>query len=136
MWRHRVLAVAVVPLGVIGGVLALSVRGMHVERGAAAGFYFVWGLAIVQAWIVASGIARAGILSGDIRTACSQGAQGKFKAVLLMGVSALVSVMPMHLAEPSPGRTPSLPQSIIGGVVFSTAGALIVLPVLILWMSK
>ena len=49
--------VTVMPLGFSGSVFTLFVRGMPLERGAAAGFCLVAVLALVQAWMVASGIA-------------------------------------------------------------------------------
>ena len=59
MWQRMAFAITVVPLGLGGGVLALFIRGMHAEQGAATGFCFVSVLAIAQAWMVASGIGTA-----------------------------------------------------------------------------
>ena len=59
MWQRLAFAITVVLLGFSGGVFALFVRGMHAGPGAAAGFCFVSALAIVQAWMVASEIAKA-----------------------------------------------------------------------------
>jgi Cu/Ag efflux pump CusA len=80
----------VVLLGFSGGVLALFVRGMHAERGAVAGFCFVSALAVVQAWLVASEIAKARRLCGNIRNACYRGAHAKFRVVSLVGLCAIV----------------------------------------------
>src|SRR5580704_6304702 len=74
MWQRMAFAITVVLLGFSGGVLALFVRGMHGELGAAAGFWFVSALAMVQAWMVASGIAKARRLCSDVRDACYRGA--------------------------------------------------------------
>src|ERR1022692_2494672 len=103
MWRRMAFAITVVLLGFSGGVLALFVRGMHAERGAAAGFCFVSVLAIVQAWMVASEIAKVRRLYGNIRNACYRGAQAKFRAVSLAGLCAIVGVLPMALIGASSG---------------------------------
>ena len=59
VWQRMAFAITGVPLGLGGGVLPLFFRGMHAEQGAATGFCFVSALAIAQAWMVASGIAKA-----------------------------------------------------------------------------
>jgi len=70
MWQRMALVITDVLLGVSGGVIALFVRGMHAQRGAVPGFCVVSALAVVQASMVASEIAKACRLSGDIRNAC------------------------------------------------------------------
>jgi len=82
MWQRMAFVITVVLLGVSGGIIALFVRGIGAERGAIAGFSVVSAVAVVQSWMVASEIARARRLSGDIRNACYRGAQAKFRAVL------------------------------------------------------
>jgi multidrug efflux pump subunit AcrB len=123
--------ITVVLLGLSGSVLALFVRGMHAERGAVAGFCFVSALAVVQAWMVASEIAKARRLYGHIRNACYRGAQAKFRAVSLVGLCAIVGVLPLALIGADSGAQGRFATVILGGVVFSTIAALTVLPVLI-----
>jgi Cu/Ag efflux pump CusA len=131
VWQRVAFAITVVLLGFGGGVFALFVRGMHAERDAAAGFCFVSALAILQAWMVASEIAKARRLYGNIRNACHRGAQAKFRAVSLVGLCAIVSVLPMALIGASSEAQDRFATVILGGVVFSTVAALTVLPVLI-----
>ena len=131
MWQRMAFAITVVLLGFSGGVLALFVRGMQAERGATAGFCFVSGLAMVQAWMVASGIAKARRLRSNVRDACYRGAQAKFRAVFLVGLCAVVGVLPMILIGESSGTQARFATVMLGGVVFSTTAALTVLPVLI-----
>lgn len=131
MWQRMAFVITVVLLGISGGVVALFVRGIHAERGAAAGFCVVSALAVVQSWMVASEIAKARRLSGDIRNACYRGAQAKFRAVFLVGLCAIVGVLPMASIganSAAPGRFATVMS---GGVGFSTIAALTVLPVLI-----
>jgi Cu/Ag efflux pump CusA len=131
MWQRTVFAITVVLLGFSGGVLALFVRGMRAERGAIAGFCFVSVPAVVQAWMVASEIAKARRLCGNIRNACSRGAQAKFRDVSLVGLCAIVTVLPLALIGASSGAPGRFATVMLGGVVFSTIAALTVLPVLI-----
>jgi Cu/Ag efflux pump CusA len=136
MWRRLTLAMTVVPVAVGGGALALFVRGMHAERGAAAGFSFLCGAAIAQAWIVASGIAKARGHCTSVRDACSTGALAKFRAVFLIGLCAAVGVLPMAFLSAHSGAQARFATVMLGGVVFSTAAALTVLPVVIAWVAK
>jgi cobalt-zinc-cadmium resistance protein CzcA len=136
MWQHRVLAIAVVPLGIVGGVIALSIRGMPLTGAAAAAFCLVCGLALVQSWIVTAGIVRATRIFTDVRTACLQGAQTKFKPVFLIGVCVLVGSMPMAFIGAHSGAQAQFATVAVGGVLFSTAGALIAVPVLIAWIGR
>ena len=123
--------ITVVLLGFSGGVLALLICDMHAERGAIAGFCFVSALAVVQAWMVASEIAKARGLYGNIRNACYRGAQAKFRDVSLVGLCAIVTVLPLALIGASSGAPGRFATVMLGGVVFSTIAALTVLPVLI-----
>jgi cobalt-zinc-cadmium resistance protein CzcA len=131
MWQRMAFVISVVLLGFSGGVLALFVRGMHAGRGAVAGFCFVSVLAVVQAWLVASEIARARRLCGNIRNACYRGAQAKFRAVCLVGLCAIVGVLPLALIGERSEAQGRFATVMLGGVVFSTIAALTVLPVVI-----
>ena len=131
MWQRIAFAITVVLLGFSGGILALFVRGMHAERGAVAGFCSVSALAIVQSWMVASEIATVRELYGNIRNACYRGAQAKFRAVSLVGLCAIVGVLPLALIGAGSGAQGRFATVMLGGVVFSTIAALTVMPVLI-----
>jgi len=131
MWQRMAFVITDVLLGFSGGVLALFVRGMHAGRGVVAGFCFVSALAGVQGWLVASEIAKARRLCGNIRNACYRGAQAKFRAVSLVGLCAVVAVLPMAWMGANSGAQARFATVTLGGVVFSTIAALTVMPVLI-----
>jgi len=136
MWQRVAFVITVVLLGVSGGIIALFVRGIGAERGAIAGFCVVSAVAVVQSWMVASEIARARRLSGDIRNACYRGAQAKFRAVSLVGLCAIATVLPMAFMEANLGAPSRFATVLLGGVVFSTIAALTVLPVVIARISE
>ena len=131
MWQRMAFVMSVVLLGFSGGVLALFVRGMHAGRGAVAGFCFVSALAVVQAWLVASEIAKGRRLCGNIRNACYRGAEAKVRTVSLVGLCAIVGVLPLALIGESSGAQGRFATVMLGGVAFSTIVALTVLPVVI-----
>jgi cobalt-zinc-cadmium resistance protein CzcA len=136
MLQRMVFAIAVVALGLSGGIVALFVRGMHAEASATLDFCLVCALAIVQAWMVASGIAQARRLHGDLRNSCFRGAQAKCGGVLLVGVCAVVGVLPMALIGASSGAPARFATIMLGGAVFSTTAALTLVPVLIVRMGE
>jgi cobalt-zinc-cadmium resistance protein CzcA len=111
MWQRMAFVITVVLLGVSGGIIALFVRGIHAERGAVAGFCVVSALAVVQSWMVASEIARARRLSGDMRNACYRGAQAKFRAVSLVGLCAIATVLPLAFMGANLGHQVDSPPS-------------------------
>jgi cobalt-zinc-cadmium resistance protein CzcA len=136
MWQRTAFVITVVLLGFSGGVLALFVRGMQAEWGAAAGFCFVSAVAVVQAWMVAAEIAKARRLCGNIRNACYRGAQAKFRAVSLVGLCAIVAVLPLALIGANSGAQGRFATVLLGGVGFSTIAVLTVLPALIGWIAE
>lgn len=136
MWQRVAFAMTVVPLAIGGGVLALFVRGMHAEQGAAEGFCLVSALAIVQAFMVTSGIAKARRLHSNIRNACFRGTQAKFRDVVLVGLCPLVGVLAMALIRSNSVAQLRFATVMLGGMTFSTAAALSLLPVLISRMKK
>jgi multidrug efflux pump subunit AcrB len=135
MWQRMAFVMSVVLLGFAGGALALVVRGTHAGQGTVAGFCFVSALAGVQAWLVASEIAKARTLCGNIRNACYRGAQAKFRAVSLVGMCAIVGVLPLAFGESS-GAQGRFATVMFGGVLFSTIAALTVLPVVIAQLAE
>src|ERR1700683_1145635 len=136
MWQRMAFVIMVSLLGVSGGIIALFVRGIHAERGAAAGFCVVSVLAVVQSWMVASEIARARRVSSDMRNACYRGAQAKFRAVSLVGLCASATVLPLAFTGANLGAPGRFATVMLGGVVFSTVAALTVLPVVIARISE
>jgi multidrug efflux pump subunit AcrB len=131
MWQRMGFVMSVVLLGFGGGVFALFVRGMHAGQGTVAGFCLVSALPGVQAWLVAPEIAKARRLCGNIRNACYRGAQANFRAVSLVGLCAIVGVLPLALIGASSGPRGRFATVMLGDVVFSTIAALTVLPVVI-----
>jgi Cu/Ag efflux pump CusA len=85
MWQRVAFAMTVVPLAIGEGVLALFLRGMRAERGAAVGFCLVCTLAIVQAYLVASGIAKAHRLDSNLRSACFKEPKRNFEMSFSLG---------------------------------------------------
>jgi hypothetical protein len=123
MWRRIDGGVAVVTLG-----LGLFIRGLRAECGTGAGLCFVSALATVQAWMVASGIAKALILDNNIRNACFVGARARFGYVFLLGACAIVSILPMAFIGVSHTPSARFATFVLGGTAFSGVAALIVRP--------
>ncbi len=136
MWQCLAVAMTVVPLAIGGGVLALFVRGMRAEQGAAVGFCLASTLAIVQAHMVASGIAKAHRLDSNVRSACFKGTQAKFREVFLLGLCVCVGVLPMAFIRSNSVAPLCFATVTLGGMAFSTAAALTVLPVLVARLKK
>jgi Cu/Ag efflux pump CusA len=94
-------------------------------------FCLVSALAIVQAFMVASGIAKARKLHSNVRNACFRGTQAKFRDVFLVGLCVFVIVLPTALIGASSGAPARFATVMLGGMVLSTAAAVTLLPDLI-----
>lgn len=81
--------------------------------------------------MVANGIAESRGLNSNVRNACFRGTQAKFRDVLLIRLCAFVIVLPTALIGSSSGAPARFATVILGGMVFSIAAGLTVLPVLI-----
>ena len=131
MWQRVAFVITVVLLGFSGGVLALFVRGMHAERGAVAGFCFVSALAIVQAWMVASEIAKARSCPVIFEMHVIEELKRNFELFPSLDCVQSLGVLPLALIGANSGAQGRFATVMLGGVVFSTIAALTVMPVLI-----
>jgi heavy metal efflux system protein len=129
MWQRTAFVITVVLLGVSGGIIALSVRSIPAKRGAVAGFCAVSALAVVQSWMVASEIAKASRLSGDIQNACYRWRKRNFE-LFPLSLWAIAGVVPLAFMGTHSGAPGRFATVMLGGVVFSTIAVLTVLPVL------
>ena len=120
-----------VPFALVGGVLALLVRGMPFSISAAVGFIALSGVSVLGDMVLVSRVrqllARGLPLLEAIRTA----ALGRLRPVLMTAAVAALGFVPMAL-NTGVGAEVQRPLAtvVIGGVLSSTLLTLLVLPVL------
>lgn len=126
-----------VPFALIGGVVALWVRGMYLSVPASIGFIALFGVAVLNGLVLISSInmliAQGLIPKAAIRQACEL----RLRPVLMTAMVAALGFLPMAVST-GPGAEVQKPLAtvVIGGIITSTLLTLLVLPVLYSWLAK
>ncbi|WP_046654554.1 efflux RND transporter permease subunit, partial [Brevundimonas diminuta] len=123
------LVFACVPLALVGGALALLLRGMPFSVSAAVGFIAVSGVATLNGLVLMQAI-RERLQAGQIpRDAALLGAFSRLRAVLTTAMVAIVGFIPMAIATGAGAEVQKpLATVVIGGLLTATALTLLVLP--------
>ena len=130
-FRQAALLIALLPLALFGGLLALNVRGMTFNVSSAVGFIALFGLTIQNGVIMIShinGLRRRGI---PLKQAVIEGASHRLRPVLMTATVAILGLLPASLAT-GVGSDVQRPLAtvIVYGLLFSTAITLFILPTL------
>ena len=127
--REAALVFACVPLALVGGAMALLLRGMPFSVSAAVGFIAVSGVATLNGLVLMQAI-RERLDAGDTPLeAAAAGAASRLRAVLTTALVAIVGFIPMALST-SAGAEVQKPLAtvVIGGLISATVLTLLVLP--------
>lgn len=127
--REAALVFLCVPLALVGGVLALLVRGMPFSVTAAVGFIAVSGVATLNGLVLMQAI-RERLAAGDAPLeAATTGAANRLRAVLTTALVAIVGFIPMAIATGAGAEVQKpLATVVIGGLITATVLTLLVLP--------
>jgi cobalt-zinc-cadmium resistance protein CzcA len=118
-----------VPFSVVGGVVALWMRGLPFSISAGVGFIALSGVAVLNGLVLMSfarHLQRAGAAAGD---AVNAAAISRLRPVLMTAAVAALGFVPMALSH-APGAEVQRPLAtvVIGGLISSTVLTLLVLP--------
>jgi cobalt-zinc-cadmium resistance protein CzcA len=136
-FRQAGLLMSVVPLALFGGMLALNLRGMTLNVSSAVGFIALFGVAIQNGVIMISHINDLRRRGRDLLNAVLEGAQDRFRPVLMTATVAVLGLLPASLSTGigSDVQRP-LATVIVYGLMFSTVLTLYALPALYYLMEK
>jgi cobalt-zinc-cadmium resistance protein CzcA len=120
-----------VPLALVGGVLALVLRGMDFSISAAVGFIALSGIAVLNGLVMVSSIQdliRSGMAHAE---AARAGAMQRLRPVVMTALVASLGFVPMALGHGA-GAEVQKPVAtvVIGGLISATLLTLFVLPTL------
>jgi cobalt-zinc-cadmium resistance protein CzcA len=127
-----VLVVATgVPLGGVGGVAILALRGMPFTVSAAIGFIALSGVAILNGLVLVTFIKQKIEAGSALEAAVREGCQVRLRPVLMTALVAAVGFIPMAV-NTGVGAEVQRPLAtvVIGGIVSNTLLTLVVLPTL------
>ena len=130
-FRQAGLLMIVVPLALFGGMLALNLRGMSLNVSSAVGFIALFGVAIQNGVIMISHINQMRRKGKELKDAVLQGAEERFRPVLMTATVAVLGLFPASMATGigSDVQRP-LATVIVYGLLFATILTLFVLPAL------
>lgn len=136
-FRQAGLLIGLLPLALLGGLLALNVRGMTFNVSSAVGFIALFGLTIQNGVIMISHINSLRRDGAALREAVVEGAAHRLRPVLMTATVAILGLLPASLATGigSDVQRP-LATVIVYGLLFSTIITLYILPTLYYLMER
>lgn len=135
--RQALLIYTGIPFAVVGGIFALLLRGMPFSISAGVGFIALFGVAVLNGVVMVSYINKLRDEGKSIFDAVREGAETRFRPVLMTALVASLGFIPMALAT-SAGAEVQRPLAtvVIGGLITSTVLTLLILPALYRWFEK
>jgi cobalt-zinc-cadmium resistance protein CzcA len=131
------LAASVIPMALIGGILALVFTGTPFSVSAAIGFIALFGIAAMDGIIVVgyfNQMIDAGLERGEaLRRACHR----QLRPVVMTCIAACVGLLPAAISTGIGSQVQKpLALVVVGGIILAPALIMLVLPVLIARFSK
>ena len=127
--KEAAMVFVCVPLALVGGALALLVRGMPFSVSAAVGFIAVSGVATLNGLVLMQAIREQLNAGQSPLKAAAAGAASRLRAVLTTALVAIVGFIPMAIATGAGAEVQKpLATVVIGGLITATALTLLVLP--------
>jgi cobalt-zinc-cadmium resistance protein CzcA len=118
-----------VPLGLIGGVLALRLTHIPLSVSAAIGFIALFGQSVLNGVVMVTHFDQLREQGLAPRVAVEQGAERRFRTVMMTALLAMLGLLPMALSHGIGSETQRpLAVVVIGGLVSATVLTLVVLP--------
>jgi len=131
------LIILVLPFASIGGIAALYFSGEYLSVPASVGFIALWGIAVLNGVVLVSYIRKLRESGYGKRQAILEGAQMRFRPVMMTATVAALGLVPFLFAT-GPGSEVQRPLAIvvIGGLVTSTLLTLIVVPAMYRYFDR
>lgn len=127
-----------IPLSAIGGVLALSMRGMPFSISAGVGFIALFGIAVLNGIVLLTEfnhLKKNGV--HDVMERIRVGTSTRLRPVLMTASVASLGFLPMALSNGAGAEVQRpLATVVIGGLISATLLTLVVLPVLYMLFNK
>ena len=129
--RDAAIVFTGVPLALVGGVLALFLRGMDFSISAAVGFIALSGIAVLNGLVMVSSIQDLERTGMDRAAAARSGALQRLRPVAMTALVASLGFVPMALGTGAGAEVQKpLATVVIGGLLSATLLTLFVLPTL------
>jgi cobalt-zinc-cadmium resistance protein CzcA len=135
--KQAILIYTGIPFAIVGGILALAMRGMPFSISAGVGFIALFGVAVLNGVVMVSYINHLRAEGRSIADAVREGAETRLRPVLMTALVASLGFIPMAIAT-SAGAEVQRPLAtvVIGGLITSTLLTLLLLPALYGWFER
>ncbi|PYP37783.1 MAG: hypothetical protein DMD48_10905 [Gemmatimonadetes bacterium] len=134
--RHAVLVMLTVPFALVGGIVALWLRGLHLNLSASVGFIALFGVAVLNGVVLVTYINQLRAAGRELHEGVREGATIRLRPVLMTALVASVGFIPMAISTGAGAEVQRpLATVVIGGLVTSTLLTLLVLPTLYSWVE-
>ena len=130
--KEALIIFSAVPMAAVGGIFALSLRGLDFSISAGVGFIALFGVAVLNGIVLISYINKLQLEGeDDVTGRVLKGTLARLRPVLATAAVASLGFLPMALSN-SEGSEVQRPLAtvVIGGLLSSTLLTLVVLPVL------
>ncbi|MBS0960707.1 efflux RND transporter permease subunit [Acetobacter thailandicus] len=128
-FRQAALVLAVVPLALLGGLVALQLRGETLNVATAVGFIALFGVAVQNGIIMVSNINRHRREGATLYNAVLDGAGERFRPVLMTATVASAGMLPAAVATGiGTDVQRGLATVVVGGLGIATLLTLFILP--------
>ena len=129
--RPALLIFTHVPFACVGGILALTMRGLPLSLSAAIGFIALSGIAVLNGVVLLASITALRAEGMPAREAAIAAARGRMRPVLMTALVAALGFVPMMLATGTGAEVQRpLATVVVGGLLTSTLLTLLILPAL------
>lgn len=130
-FKHPLIIMFTIPLGLIGVVVALMVTGQPISLVSLIGFVILAGIAVNNGIVMIDYINQLRRGGMDNRQAVLQGCSVRLRPVLITALTTIMGMIPMAIST-SAGSEMRAPMaiSVIGGLVATTLLTLFVIPVI------
>jgi cobalt-zinc-cadmium resistance protein CzcA len=132
--RQAFLIILNVPFALIGGIVALFLRGLPLSVSGAIGFIALFGVAVLNGIVMVSYFNKLREEGASLDEAITTGAAVRLRPVLMTALVASLGFIPMALSHGTGAEVQRpLATVVIGGLITSTLLTLVVLPTLYRW---
>ena len=129
--RDSLIVYSGIPFALVGGILALTLRGMPISVSAIVGFIALSGIAVLNGLVMVTRIQQELAEGVDKIAAVLDGAEVRLRPVLITALVASLGFVPMAIATGTGAEVQRpIATVVIGGLISSTVLTLLVLPAL------
>jgi heavy metal efflux system protein len=128
--RHALLVLAILPFGLLGGILSLLITGTPFSISAAVGFASVIGVCTLGGVVFVSGIRRKEAASHSLRATIELAALAEMRPVVMACAAACLGLLPAAVSTGIGVQAQQpLARVVVGGMITSPFAILFLIPV-------